>query len=91
MFGTKLTSQYGEQCPMVWHRMIADLEDTDLSRGIRWLRDEGREWPPSAPEFWRLCKKPEPPRPQVYQPQLPPPRNETVAAEHLAKMKAALR
>lgn len=90
MYGVKLTSSFGDECPMAWHRILADLSHMEIGRGIRWLRDEGREWPPAATEFYRLCKKPEPPRPMAYTALPAPPGDPEVARVHLAAMRKKL-
>ena len=57
MFGTKWTNAYGAKPDPnnVWANALSGLTQKDLSRGLKRLGDSGAEWPPTAPEFRKLC------------------------------------
>lgn len=56
LFGSKVTSQWGETPPPRWCAVVAQLTDAQLSTGLQRIEDSGREWPPTAPEFKRECR-----------------------------------
>lgn len=39
----------------VWQATLRGLTDSDIKNGFRALSDSGAEWPPSAPEFRKMC------------------------------------
>jgi hypothetical protein len=57
MYGHKWTSSYGAEIDpdRVWFASIYDLDDEKIKKGLRACLDNGLEWPPSAPEFRKLC------------------------------------
>ena len=58
MFGHKWRSQYGLDIDPLWRRCLADLDPEELQRGVAELGHQGAEWPPSLPEFRKLCHPP---------------------------------
>jgi hypothetical protein len=90
IFGSKLTAQFGDECPTAWHRIVADLTNAELSRGLRWMKEEGREWPPAATEFYALCRKPEAPRPPPYVALPAPPVDKAKALPHINATRKAV-
>ena len=42
----------------LWRRCLADLDPEELQRGVTELGHQGAEWPPSLPEFRKLCHPP---------------------------------
>lgn len=56
VFGTRWTSQYGDTLPDTWRRALADMSGADIGQGLIACLKEAREWPPSLPEFRRMCR-----------------------------------
>ena len=57
MFGHKWTSSYGDESDpdRVWYAVLKDTTWDQMKNGMDTLSKSGREWPPSAPEFLKLC------------------------------------
>lgn len=57
-YGNKFTNQWQGQnlqvVMQIWQSKMSELTDLELRRGFKAL--EGREWPPSLPEFLNLCR-----------------------------------
>lgn len=58
MFGHRWTSSFGDAIDpdRVWSAALAGLDEQQVRAGMRAVMDAGDEWPPSAPEFRRLCQ-----------------------------------
>jgi hypothetical protein len=57
LFGHKWTSQFGDQVDPgnVWAASLKGLSSEQVKHGLNCLVLQGAEWPPSAPEFRKLC------------------------------------
>lgn len=57
MFGHKWVSSYGAEVDpdKVWQATLGNVSTEQLREGLKRLSDRGDEWPPSAPEFKKLC------------------------------------
>lgn len=59
-YGKKFSDQWGgadaEGLKAHWAQRLSDLTNDELKRGVSLL--EGREWPPSLPEFRKMCRPP---------------------------------
>lgn len=57
MYGHKWTSAYGVDVDSdrVWYACLSDISPDQIKRGLGACRTLMLEWPPSAPEFRRLC------------------------------------
>ena len=57
MFGHKWTSSYGDESDpdRVWYAILKDITWNQMKSGMDRLAKSGREWPPAAPEFRKLC------------------------------------
>ncbi|WBA81564.1 hypothetical protein [Endozoicomonas sp. GU-1] len=56
LFGQKWTSAYGlADRNGEWQRTLNGLHPTQLEIGLNRVRLAGGEWPPTAPEFRKLC------------------------------------
>ena len=82
-----------------WSRALGDMTPEQIRRGLDNLNSD---WPPTLPEFKRLCEGrgkneygldyiPQYYRETRHERLLDQPRDEEAAKEHLAKMRAALR
>lgn len=57
MFGVRWTKQYGERdSDGFWARGLADMQPEELKAGLAAVLDSGAIWPPSLPEFRKLCR-----------------------------------
>jgi hypothetical protein len=56
MYGHKWTSAYGvEDSNNVWLACLREISPDQIRQGIKRCNDLFLEWPPSAPEFRRMC------------------------------------
>jgi len=57
MFGNKWTITYGEDIDPdnVWANLLAGLSQEQINKGFKRVEDSGKEWPPSGPEFKKMC------------------------------------
>jgi len=57
VYGHKWTSQFGDQVDPgnVWAACLKGLSNEQVKHGLNCLVLNGQEWPPSAPEFRKLC------------------------------------
>lgn len=59
-YGKKFTDQWDATKPELWVsfwcEQLAGLTDAEIARGVAAL--SGRDWPPTLPEFKRLCRPP---------------------------------
>lgn len=57
LYGHKWSSAYGDKADpdRVWEACMVDLTETQVRHGLRECVNSGLEWPPSAPEFRKLC------------------------------------
>lgn len=60
LFGTKWTSQFGEKTDPSgqWGQTLKDVTRAQVAEALESLRNSGRTWPPTAPEFKSMCKAP---------------------------------
>ena len=57
IYGHKWVSNYGESDESgTWAKGLADLSTDALKQGFKACMADGHEWPPSLPEFRKLCK-----------------------------------
>lgn len=56
MFGHKWVSSFGEQPDPIQARALSGLTWGQMARGLALLNERGDEWPPSLPEFGKLCR-----------------------------------
>ena len=57
MYGTRWTASVGD-CPdqdHAWSTVLGGLNGREIANGLNVLVERGLEWPPSAPEFRRMC------------------------------------
>lgn len=54
-YGTRWTTSYDVEPTPLWCRALEPLADEAIARGIEGVRFSGGVWPPSLPEFVRLC------------------------------------
>lgn len=57
MYGHRWTSSFGDSVDpdRVWAATLAGLDEAQVRYGMRQCVAQGHEWPPSAPEFRKLC------------------------------------
>ncbi len=56
VFGYRWASAYGTSDQSgTWAKGLAGLTGDDLARGVRKVIELGMDWPPSMPEFRKLC------------------------------------
>lgn len=57
MYGHRWTSAYGAEVDTdrVWAATLAGVTYPQIKHGLRQCVDQGLDWPPTAPEFRRLC------------------------------------
>jgi len=57
MYGHRWTSSFGDRVDpdRVWAATLAGLDEVQVRHGMRQCAELGLEWPPSAPEFRKLC------------------------------------
>ena len=56
MYGHRWLSAYGERDEDgTWRRVLSGLVGEQIAKGLRGCIESGSEWPPSAPEFRRMC------------------------------------
>ena len=57
MYGHRWTSSFGDSVDpdRVWAATLAGLDEAQVRHGMRQCVAQGHEWPPSAPEFRKLC------------------------------------
>ncbi len=57
LYGHKWTSSYGAQIDPgnIWAASLKGLTQEQIRAGFAFLVQQGYEWPPSAPEFRKLC------------------------------------
>lgn len=57
LYGHKWVSSYGAEVDpdRVWGATLYGLSEPQVRQGMRQCVDQALEWPPSAPEFRRLC------------------------------------
>ena len=57
IYGHRWTSSFGDSVDpdRVWAATLAGLDETQIRYGMRQCVAQGHEWPPSAPEFRKLC------------------------------------
>lgn len=57
MYGHRWTSSFGDTVDpdRVWAATLAGLDEVQVRHGMRQCAELGLEWPPSAPEFRKLC------------------------------------
>ncbi|MCA9244464.1 MAG: hypothetical protein KDA32_10945 [Phycisphaerales bacterium] len=50
-------STFGETPSRMWADEIAGMTDAQIQRGLKTLRQSGAKYPPSLPEFFRVCTR----------------------------------
>ena len=74
-----------------WANALRGADPEKIKLALERLRDSGKTWPPSLPEFVAMCK---PKMAACHQPFLPAPKkkvNKEVANRHLNELRAILR
>ena len=56
LYGHKFISQYGDEPSQVWARALENVGFENIKRGIERLPERKDEWPPTAIEFFNLCR-----------------------------------
>lgn len=56
VFGHRWASAYGASDSGTWAKGLAGLDSEDVGRGVRRVIEAGMDWPPSLPEFRKLCE-----------------------------------
>lgn len=68
-YGKRFTDLWGATKPgawvSYWAEQLAGYSDAEIRRGLAGL--DGREWPPTLPEFKRLCRPPIDPQAAFYE------------------------
>lgn len=85
------SSQLYDMAVAEWADATADFSDEEIQRGIRAMRDECPEWPPTIGEFRALCRPQKPAEPEHHYPPLAPPLpvlTEAQEAERRERLKA---
>jgi hypothetical protein len=62
IYGHKWVSSYGTEPNKPWSEYINNTSDIKLKHGLNLILENGYDWPPSLPEFIKLCSS--------YKPQL---------------------
>lgn len=95
MYGNRLSVAWGDADPedvkRVWGQALGAITPRELSRGIEGCMQ--LDWPPSLPEFVRLCTAKPEPRPAIHRPALPAPGRTYTQAKAdaaIAQMRAIL-
>ena len=57
LYGHKFISQYGDEPSQVWARALENVGLANIKRGIERLPERKDEWPPTAIEFFNLCRE----------------------------------
>lgn len=57
IYGHRWISAYGEAVNESWRRGLQGVSVEQIGRGLERLLEQGREWPPTLPEFRALCLK----------------------------------
>ncbi len=65
MFGHKFSGQFGDDkaidaAKAEWGKALSSLSIDDITRGLDYLIESGKEWPPAIPEFKSMCREKEP-------------------------------
>lgn len=57
MYGYKWTSQHGVDVDKegVWEKALTGVSPREMADGFNLVLQEGKEWPPEAPVFRKLC------------------------------------
>lgn len=64
-FGYRWVNSYGEADNGTWRAGLCDVTPEQIMRGIDVCRLSGRDWPPTLPEFRKMCVTP-PTEPTKY-------------------------
>ena len=56
MYGTLWTNSQGEEPNETWAIGIGQLVNHEIGRGLTALKDGGKPFPPTLPEFMALCR-----------------------------------
>jgi hypothetical protein len=103
LFGHRWVSAYGADVDPdnVWAASLAGIDEQQVRSGMRALVEKGYDWPPSAPEFRKLCEGRSEAwehRTEAYQP-FPPDRSlpdktaeerrDRVGRQHMAALRAS--
>jgi hypothetical protein len=89
-YGTSFHKKHGQKPPELWRKMLKDMPEERLRRGLRATFDMCPEFPPSLPQFIAYCK---PTFGELYPPvpQLPRPDGDPeIAADAFTEMKKIL-
>lgn len=57
MYGHRWSSSFGTEVDpdRIWEACLENITMEQLKAGLRACRDTGLDWPPSAPEFRKMC------------------------------------
>lgn len=57
MYGHRWTGSFGDTVDpdRVWEATLAGLDESQIRHGMRECVNQGLDWPPTAPEFRKLC------------------------------------
>ena len=58
MYGHKWSSAFGEDVDpdRIWEATLTGITEHEMRYGLRQCVEQGLDWPPSAPEFRKLCR-----------------------------------
>jgi len=80
IFGHKWVSAYGSQPSETWLAGLIDMTEEELRTGLLGCLEWPGDWPPTLPQFRKLCR---PPRLIAFK--APPPQSEEVWARRAEK------
>lgn len=66
-FGYRWLNSYGDSDNGTWLAGLCDVTPDQILRGIDVVRLSGKEWPPTLPEFRKMCVTPPVEPPKYYQ------------------------
>lgn len=94
IYGHRWISAYGEAVNESWRRGLQGVSVEQIGKGLERLLEQGREWPPTLPEFRALCvTDPSTPLAPYHRPAprlLEAPRNPEIARAALAECRRIL-
>ena len=94
IFGHRWTANYGKAPSVSWSKALAKVSVEQIGVGLGNVSESNPpwEWPPTLSQFLDLCKEYAAPCHRPFKVEaLPPPRDPSVAREHIAKMREILR
>ena len=56
MYGDQWIKKHGEEPSELWRKLLKDMPEEQIKKGLRATFDQGSEFPPSLPKFAEYCK-----------------------------------